>query len=281
MKRLLALVLLLGGLVVPPAAAAGDKACHTQLPTSVTQRPVVLVHGWNSSAAAMEGLAAALRAGQPKGGYFFYCFDYASRATHWPKEMEIHQALADAIVSLSRAYRKAGGDGHVLAAGHSMGGIALRYASQDTAQGVRVADVLAGVVTFGTPHTGSPWGDTGIAAKAESLFGTGQQALPPSGSDAARCLASLARRAASCGQVPYLPQGVALTQLGTQITVRRTLFDIGIAKQSADIQLFGDGIVPQDSSSGYLFSGPSAGGSRKPPVPGGARQRHRALHLHD
>lgn len=254
-------------LTAAPARAADATDCHTTLPEagqSVAVRPAVLVHGWNSNASAMGGLAKAIESSAAKK-YYLFCFDYSDRATHWPQGKETHQKLADTIVSLSAAYRRGGGDGRVLAAGHSMGGIAIRFASRDTSQGVAVASVLAGVVTFGTPHIGSPWGGTKLASTFEQYLGEDQLALPPDASDAALCLATLTRRASSCGDVPYLPDGVHLTELGTQIIVHRTLFDIGIVKQTADIRLFGDGIVPQESSSGYLFSGPSVGGSRNVP----------------
>ncbi len=247
-----------------PARAATSPACQTTLPSpqqTIEQQPVVLVHGWTANASSMEGLAAALKTAGFDG--YFFCFDYAPRATHWPSDPLIHQKLADALVSISGAFKRGGGDGRVLAAGHSMGGVALRYASRDTSAGVAVSSVLAGVVTFGTPHLGSPWGGTALASKLEGFLSKDQVALPPTASDAALCLAPLTRRASSCGDIPYLPSGVPLTELGTQITVHRTLFNIGIAKQEASIPLFGDGIVPQDSSHGYLFSGPSVNGSRK------------------
>jgi pimeloyl-ACP methyl ester carboxylesterase len=268
MRRLVVGLLLAPLLIAAPAHAAATTHCHMTLPTAdenIMLRPVVLVHGWNSSASAMEGLAKAIDDSSAKPAYYLFCFDYSDRATHWPQGKETHQKLADAIVRLSEAFRRGGGDGRVLAAGHSMGGIAIRYASRDTSHGMAVANVLAGVVTFGTPHIGSPWGGTKLASEFERSAGKDQRALPPDVSDAALCLAPLTRRAASCGDVPYLPAGVPLTELGAQITVHRTLFDIGIAKETADIPLFGDGIVPQESSGGYLFSGPSIKGSRRLP----------------
>lgn len=270
--------LLTGGLTVTseapaaatPIVAVKERACSTHLPAAdavLTQRPVILVHGWISNAAAMEGLADLISKGvQP---YFLYCFDYASLTSKWPQDPSIHQQLANEIVALSKAYKRGGGDGMVLAAGHSMGGIAIRYASQDSFDGVKVGDVLAGVVTLGTPHMGSPWGGTGPARALEVAAGklNGVNIFPPADTDAAACLATLSRRAvAKCGQIPYLPEGVRLTELGTQIFVRRTLFNIGFIKgPSADIALFGDGVVPQDSSTGYIKSGPMTGGSRRIP----------------
>jgi pimeloyl-ACP methyl ester carboxylesterase len=274
------LMLLIGGLTMPTALAAAApttaltavgevSACTTSLPAAdaaLTERPVVLVHGWNSNAAAMEGLAKLISKGTQH--YFLYCFDYSHLTPKWPKDPSIHQQLANEIVALSMAYKRGGGDGKVLAVGHSMGGIAIRYASQDTFAGVKVGDILAGVVTLGTPHIGSPWGGAGVARALEVAAAkyNGDRLFPPANSDAAACLATLSRRPESCGQIPYLPPGVPLTELGTQIFVHRTLFNIGFVKgPSADIALFGDGLVPQDSSTGYIGSGPQIKGSRRIP----------------
>ena len=251
----------LAGSTPGAAAGASGATCSQRVPATVARRPVVFVHGWNSSAAGMEGVSAAVNRAAP-GVYFTFCFDYANLSARWPSTPGIHQKLADAIVALSAAYKRGGGDGRVLAAGHSMGGIALRFASADSSGGVAVASVLAGVVTLGTPHQGSPWGATGVGRLLEAAVNNLHHGavLPPADSDAQACLASLDRVPSHCGVTPYLPQGVPLTELGTQIVVHRSLFNIGFIKgPSTDIPVFGDGLVPQNSSNGYIGSGPGRG----------------------
>lgn len=259
------LTLLVPATLVSPVQAAQEPTCHTTLPQTLTLRPVVLVHGWNSSIANEESLGKAVE-GQARGRYWMYCFDYSALSSHWPLDENIHQALANDIVGLSRAYLRGGGDGKVLAAAHSMGGIALRFAANDAVGSIEVGDVLAGVVTLGTPHQGSPWGGTKLGRDLEAAvqYLRTTAALPPSDADASACLAVLTRRNSSCGDVPYLPAGVPITELGTQIYVTRSLFNVPFVKgASASVPLFGDGIVPRESSTGYLGSGPHVSGTRK------------------
>jgi len=269
---------------VPPtrvvaAAPTGVLAAGPVLPcgqspvppdATYTMRPVVLVHGWNSNPTVWNSTIALLQQ-MPSVGtrrFTFLAFDYSALSAHWPNDPDIHQCLAQVLVAASQAYRRGGGDGRVLAMGHSMGGVAIRYASQDTVNGTPVASVLAGVVTLGTPHLGSPWGGTTLARAVQTASQSWASGFtgtfPPADSDAQACLAPLARRPATCGTTPYLPQGVPLAEIGAQIYIQRTLFDIGLFHgPTASLPLFGDGIVPADSATGYIGSGPTVKRERR------------------
>jgi pimeloyl-ACP methyl ester carboxylesterase len=112
--------------------------------------PVIFVHGIVSSpamwktdtpgsltwqAAAMKGLTA-------------WTFNYARYAEDWVTNSAIGPALASAIGCLAHA------SGHqVIVVAHSMGGLATQYAVGMA--GSAAAGHVAGVVTVGTPYTGS------------------------------------------------------------------------------------------------------------------------------
>lgn len=242
-----AIVSLMGALVTgADSAAAATNTCSPS--DSVSGVPVVLVHGWTSSSEGMRRTAEELstRLGEE---YTLLQFDYRNRSTEWP-DGETADCLARFVVA---AWTAAGKHEKVVVVGHSMGGIAARFAAVKAVDGVSVASVLAGVVTLGTPHQGSPWGGTDVAALLEQIRpGT----VPTHGSSAATCLAPIDRRSRNCAGPPYLPANVRITQIATQISVKRTLFNLGFVKQEAEIMLWGDGIVTQDSAAGYLGSPP-------------------------
>lgn len=261
------------GLTMHTAAAPSLVPADTAIPlcepspvargAAFTRRPVVLVHGWNSGPTMWDSTIRQLEAMPQIGGdrYEFLQFDYAPLTAHWPNDADIHQCLARVFTDASRAYERGGGDGRVLAVGHSMGGIAIRYAAHDTVDGVPVGEILAGVVTLGTPHLGSPWGGTvlsrALQTTSQSWASGFAREFPPAGSDAQTCLAQPLRRPSSCGTTPYLPQGVPLAEIGTQIIIERTLFDVGLFRgPTAALYLFGDGVVAADSATGYIGSGP-------------------------
>lgn len=247
--------------VVAPAPASAAAGCDAgtpavpELPDGAT--PVVYVHGWRASGASLDGdrgpADLLYQALQP--GYQVLRFDYRDRNTEWPAG-QTALCLAEYVVKAWEAGRRAR---KVVVVAHSMGGLATRFAAEQiVVDGVPVSSVLAGLVSIGTPHRGSPWGGT---PWAELL----QFALPQPGSSAATCLAGPFRKPPPeppCAVPPYLPDGVAVHQIGSQITIKRTLFGIPAVGGTAEIPLYGDGVVPQDSAQGYPRSVPD---ERTPP----------------
>lgn len=248
--KVLAILAVVSLLAVLPVGRsdAGPDGCIVQDP--VPGVPVVLVHGWRSSARAMAPTADRLRE-QLGADYSILRFDYSQAANQWPSGATAG-CLARYIVS---AWKRTGEARKVVVVTHSMGGIAARFAAGQTVSGLPVADALAGLVTLATPHRGSPWGNTGAADFLERHL---PGALPAGGDSAAACLAEPARRPPYCAPPPYLPAGPSVAEIGTQITIKRTLFNLGFIKKDAEITLWGDGIVPQDSANGYLGSGPDS-----------------------
>ena len=273
-----AMVLAASTLTAPNASAQTGPFCPGQSGhnTKVTARdfrpdssgtlprPVVLVHGWDSSYTSMQDLGTLLGSStkltspvQP------YLFDYGSSSSHWAAIPAIASCLADYLNSVSSAYRNAGGDGKVIGVGHSMGGLALRFATSATYAAHPVpASELAGVVTIDTPHTGSPWGNTPAAQLQQDFTQftshngfTGLIPWPP-GADGQTCLAEhpgLPGLPPGCATPPWLPSGVPVAQIAGDITVVRQI--LGVTVMSTDT--LGDAVVTTPSSYGYApASGP-------------------------
>lgn len=266
MRRLVAAILgallLMAGLAAPSSANGGSINCPTQPNLSgvkMPERPVVYVHGWLGRAdkADPSEKSDAVNMLQRKlgNGYKVLAFDYSWANQEWGASQRTRQCLASYIREASAAFSATGGDGRVLAVGHSMGGIAIRAASSVLPGSPASKDILAGVVTLGTPHRGSPWGGTVYADLYQSISGftAGRAPLPESATSAALCLAW--PRAASCDDVPYLPVATKIATVGAQITMTRKLFDIPFVEgPTAEFPLFGDAIVPVISSNGYVLS---------------------------
>lgn len=249
------------GLGLSPAAAAGGPACLGQGDNdhvsgiSATQRPVVLVHGWDGDKTAMDAVKKHLSV--PAGVGPMLAFDYGRNSQHWASIPAIAACLADYLNAVSATYHNAGGDGKVLVVAHSMGGLATRFATDSRYAANPAAAAVGGLITLDTPALGSPWGDQTISRLAEATIGKHPSALwpAPAGQDGSICLAphdQQRRVPAGCAVAPYLPPDASVSQVVGQITVRRTLFGIHLY----DINLDSDAIVPSESSGGYPGSGP-------------------------
>ncbi len=158
------------GVVAPGAGAATARAtparatpaaCRKVLPGSIHvltslpgRTPVLMVHGFSGVPADFtnaHGSTASMASQLAKiPGVATATFDYSKHALDWVTDRHIGPALAAAIVCLARRSGR-----HVVLVGHSMGGLAIRYAQGQTVAGTAVASVIDRVVTIGTPSTGS------------------------------------------------------------------------------------------------------------------------------
>jgi pimeloyl-ACP methyl ester carboxylesterase len=120
--------------------------------------PVVVVHGFLSSSDAMSDLVATLE--DTAIDVAVETFDYRDHHSRWVTHPQIGPRLRQHLLCLADASMAAGGLGRVVVVGHSMGGLATRYAlSTDDGDGRGVlVDEIALVATIGTPHEGSVWG---------------------------------------------------------------------------------------------------------------------------
>jgi pimeloyl-ACP methyl ester carboxylesterase len=261
-----------------PSGAGAGTACEGSPPDSAlsgfsaSNRPVVLVHGWDGKAANLEGVGRALKSAHLPLQLLY--FDYSTHNTDWASRPTVAGCLATYIAAVSGGYKRAGGDGKLVVVAHSMGGLAVRFASSSRYVSNPIAGDLAGVITIDTPSLGSPFGNQSLARALQALpivggghisslfngsllngFGT------PSGTDASICLAAheppANRLPHGCDLAPYLPSGVPITQLAGDINVRRSL--LGIELYPVDLGT--DGPVPVQSAHGYINSGP---GGRAP-----------------
>jgi pimeloyl-ACP methyl ester carboxylesterase len=232
------------------------------------QRPVVLVHGWDSGSTTMQGYASLLDTSKVlHKPMHAFLFDYSHNSGQWAAMPAIASCLADYVNTVSAAYRKAGGDGKVLAVGHSMGGLAIRFSASGQYAANPDGANLGGVVTIDTPHLGSPWGNVPAAQLQQDMSqfsnGNGLEGfLPwPPDSDGEVCLATHAGSAglpAGCATPSWLPADVPVAEIAGDITVHRQVFGFDVA----DSDIKGDAVVSTASSLGYLpDSGPGA-----PPV---------------
>lgn len=190
------------------------------------------------------------------GTFDFRYFDYRGNRSDWASRAPISSCLADYINEVSAHHRSAGGDGKVYVVGHSMGGLAIRFATNaDSVPNPIPASALGGVVTIDTPHLGTVFGNTWQSVLAQwAQEHRGQSLLPDHTSDASTCLALHGTRTdlpSGCATPPYLPAGVPLAETAGTSTVRRTLFGIDLY----DIPLSSDGVVGVESAHGYLTSG--------------------------
>ncbi len=206
--------------------------------------PVVVVHGFRSDAHAMSGLVAILEDTQIDVAV--EAFDYGARNTSWVTHDQIGPTLREQLICLADASQASGGAGRVVVVGHSMGGLATRYAlSNDRGDGRGVLDdEIALVATIGTPHEGSLWGI--LAGQAErglqsslttQMWGHPQ---PLAGTFAGSALAVGSPQLA---QLPDFPDGVPVLALASEyIGQARFLF-----YQSPEARV-GDAVVSRSSA---------------------------------
>lgn len=251
-------------LTTDSAAAAAGPQCPRSLTGSTepaahqapTSRPVVLVHGWTGAPLTDTATQLTKQLGERISTFQY---DYSSWSSYWASNPNIAACLADYVNAVSAAYRHAGGDGKVVIVAHSMGGLAIRYATSAhyAAHPIPAAEIPY-VITFDTPYLGSPWGNTKIAFLNEvyQTFWKGHPLPAPWGLDGQKCLAQHGHGSAlpdGCGPLPpWLPTGVHLTEIGGDITVDRSLFGVTLYT----IPLDSDGIVAMPSEHGYPTSGP-------------------------
>lgn len=231
-----------------PASASGwcDRPTTKPVSTLVGDRhPLVFVHGWTDNGDGLNDTWKAIDDRLPNTFQAIF-FDYRNANTEWAASPKIAGCLATLLDEVARAHRTKGGDGRVYVVAHSMGGLATRFAANHGG-----AEALAGLTTIGTPHLGSPFGNTRGAELWQRVKEFEQSKLfADKDSDAARCLAIHNRDRdlpAGCEVPPYLPAGAAIGQISGTNVVRRTLFGVALY----DIDLRSDGIVGVDSATGY------------------------------
>jgi len=138
----------------PASCRAVPKGAIHELRAVRGRTPVLLVHGFSGLpsdfARSRDGFPSMEETLAKVPGVALATFDYSKHALEWVTDRHVGPALAAAVVCLARRSGH-----HVMIVGHSMGGLAARYAQAQTVAGTRVASVIDRVVTIGTPSTGS------------------------------------------------------------------------------------------------------------------------------
>lgn len=256
----------------PAQTAPAQRSCPKQTGDSASQVgavPVVYVHGWTGNGADAEANTLPLLQKALGNGYQAFAFDYSWANTTWGAEEKISGCLAQFIEHLSDANKAAQGAGQVAIVAHSMGGLVSRAATTYLSQDGR-SEALAGIVTLGTPHQGTPFAGN-LATFQENMTraipkwkdGTppkwNKVATPPNDSPASKCLAF--PHPSPCAPVPYLQPGQKIASVAGQVNVTVTFF--GLKLHDAAVIDAGDSIVPTASALGYpgSFTGASPRGS--------------------
>lgn len=274
LRMLASLILALAVLFVaaPVEAAPAKRDCPKQTGDSSMQVPaipVVYVHGWTGTGADAERDVLPLLQKAMESRYEVFAFDYGWANTTWGAEEKISGCLAQFVEHLSDANRAAQGSGQVAIVAHSMGGLVSRAATTYLAQDGR-SEALAGIVTLGTPHQGTPFSGAlttlqeNVSRATPKFAGSpipqwNKVATPPDDSPASKCLAF--PHPAPCAPVPYVQPGQKIASIAGQINMTVTFF--GLKLRDAAVIDAGDSIVPTASALGYQgsFTGSSPRGS--------------------
>lgn len=208
-------------------AVAADEICKTDLGDST---PVVLVHGLNSNIGVWDPMMSSLA---EIDGLKPVKFDYQAVNNEWVTHEDIGPKLARYIDCLAQASLEGGGNGKVIVLAHSMGGLATRYAVNETVDDRLVADEVGLVITIGTPHWGSD-----MAKLCESLGlmpqcrGSAPLALRPDSSELAN--------------LPEFPDSIPVRAIAGDVTLRDQLFETEFA-----LDLNSDVVVKVDSATAF------------------------------
>lgn len=242
----------------PTCPTSGGPSMPNTKGQSASSPPVVLIHGWTGNPMKATKTALDKKLGSK---ITTYTFDYHQWGSYWAGDSIVAACLAKYVGQVSTAFRKAGGDGKVILVAHSMGGLAIRYATSATYAAAPITAAEVGVViSLDTPYLGSPWaGQVGDLAHAWEIYheAVGDYMPDLSDGDAGKCLVEhnkgQALPTACAGLPPWLPSGITLYEIAGDITVKRTLLHV---VHLYDVDLRSDGIVSSASSTGYTTSGP-------------------------
>jgi hypothetical protein len=182
-----------GAVGAAPIAANAAPQTSVSCADPGTKDPVLLVHGWNSDTSTWR---SATGPGRPfdlnSSSMSVSTFVYGGSSSadkalslQWVTQAGIGHELALTIKCLAGKSAAAGGTGKVLLVAHSMGGLAIRCATDERAADARpsgcnsagegpvpgVAADIGLVVTFGTPNTGSFLRVNAVGSAVEDTVG--------------------------------------------------------------------------------------------------------------
>ena len=227
---------------VTQASAADTKPCGVDV-TLENRNPVILVHGLFSSKDAwgkkddQSSMLNVVKNQVPRA--YVETFDYKSNNTDWVDNDNIGPKLRDRINCLAGAtHRK------VIVVGHSMGGLATRWAlGQDDDKSRQAAKNTGLVITIGTPNLGSLWAneaDALLFAACNPVMPIGMR--PPKPPEGSICNATAFNGLSAFGdrikKLAKFPSSVPVKAIAGDATLVR-----GLGTRFENIPFFGDLVV--------------------------------------
>lgn len=225
-------------LVVVPAHAR-TTGCASRIGDRI---PVVLVHGlsgrpsdWTTGKTSMSDSLKRV-----SGIYLDddSAFDYSKQNQQWVDNENIGPKLARRIACLAAASRQAGGYGKVVVIGHSMGGLATRYAAAQVVGGRRVSQDIGLVVTIGTPNTGSGWANAWsgalryVVCPVRLVFG---EYVSGNNSCALNAVSGLRNSSDQIKRLPWLPDSIPVLAVAGDVTVTFPIFQTTLKETGSDL----------------------------------------------
>lgn len=235
-------VVMMVGYVQP--VTAQDPTCDSSFGTRV---PVLLVHGFDSNPGMWsEGNPSMLSVLRTlKGVRVVAPFNYKDNHFDWVTNKNIGPKLARTIHCLAQTSRREGGAGKVIVVGHSMGGLATRFAANQPIDGGKIADEIGLVITLGTPHLGSPMATIfGDLPRAYCRLLVNEQDVEKRMREVRLCweseaLTELMGGSDGLAELPSFPSGLPVRAIAGDMTVYYQYFD-----SMPHVGLQGDGVVP-------------------------------------
>lgn len=230
LKRCVLVFLALATVFLGTVAASPTRASSVTpgcAPTIGNKVPVEFVHGFLGAPSAWTSMEASLRSVQNL--YLDTPFDYSQNHTDWVDNPAIGPKLAQRIACLATSSRRAGGPGKVILVVHSMGGLAVRWAANDSSNPGEVANDLGLVITIATPNLGSGWANTGttvLQSLCEAASSTLGNARPAPGSFCASWSAVYGMQDDShrINTLAWLPRGIPVYAIAGDVSLDIPLF---------------------------------------------------------
>jgi hypothetical protein len=257
-----ALAVLLGLALMPGAVNSASAATASCVSNFGTRVPVVMVHGLGSSAETWGGKddtdSMAHAVSQIPDAYPD-TFDYSTAHYRWVTDKDIGPALAARIDCLAQHSLANHGTGKVIVVGHSMGGLAARFAAAQTVNGHKVADEIGLVITLGTPNLGSGLANLGSGFMYSLCQNAGSAASLLCDHQVGQTLSALhglRDNSSELNQLPWLPDSVPTLAIAGDVTLHFKLFG-GTLTKNFD----GDLVVSKKSALQDIRSVDDSGGS--------------------
>jgi hypothetical protein len=197
--------------------AQGTTAGCVAAPKIGKKVPVLFVHGLFGSPSAWKDMEPAVKAVPDL--YFDSTFDYSTVNGHWVDYPAIGPALATRIACLATSSREAGGSGKVILVGHSMGGLATRWAATEAKNSTEVANDIGLAVTIGTPNGGSAWAYPASAVWDSICWPASQLSGNDNICDQMNALHGLRNFSSQIEKLPKWPSGITVEAIAGNVSL--------------------------------------------------------------